>query len=681
MIGMRRNRISARISGLSLLDASMGVWMAAGLALTGCQRVTNAQQEQETGDSGVIAADGQYRLEGMLATQGVVEVRQLPQYPAPPSGSSTLLGTAYSDNASPPMWGSTVSIAESSWLPFPGGRQVAWLQFTQVANGPMGSTTPVSPAQVLEVLPFHSSACESARGALWDEHHLYGAENVGDAGSTAPIFSRATALDTWCFARRGPLALLRDGPDPKTGVCHRDKYFRQRLFTEPFVDPIYIDHITPVGLAASGDVKGRHHVAWSTGGFTDRTNLTAEFPITAPAGGRIIAVRKQRYSECSCQLDGVPAVDESYAIDVEYDCGKVYRFDHLSRLEDETLRAAADLAWRNAFEALTTCPGGAMPQSGSMFECTTAPGRHCVVDADCPGSVAGRCHSGQMTRCWQADCNEPVVTFGGFTDVSAMNMTVSAGDVVGYDQRRNRKEFAASQPFNICAGTLPAMDLVTEDDRADLARTGYVYSPTTTFSWVNPSRYESSVTGAYAPFRHASCPLRQYVRPDGTMPDFGNTYLSRVQLGMSMVDACVLIQDRPDRIAGQWWSDLTDQPTGRIAFSEDAITGVISISSFVNGQEPLTLTLTMSQQNCNNVVMPRPSTVSTASVASEWPATGGVPVQLTEAACYDSRNGTCTPAGRFIRVYRTTDPWQINLQIGPGNCATTSSAPIVPMYR
>jgi hypothetical protein len=111
---------------------------------------------------------------------------------------------------------------------------------------------------------------------------------------------------------------------------------------------------------------------------------------------------------------------------------------------------------------------------------------------------------------------------------------------------------------------------------------------------------------------------------------------------MEMVDACVLIQDRGNTLAGQWWSDFSAAPQQRIAFSEDSYTHQISISYLDDTSGTVSLRLTMSSQICGGTVVSQPSLISTeVSPADRLAAVDGI---VPDVRCFDSSQCGSTPS-------------------------------------
>jgi len=94
----------------------------------------------------------------------------------------------------------------------------------------------------------------------------------------------------------------------------------------------------------------------------------------------------------------------------------------------------------------------------------------------------------------------------------------------------------------------------------------------------------------------------------------------------------------------------------------------------------------MSPVNCAGATPPRPSTHPTdlsgdAGVDASVPGDAGVDWIESDGAsiCYQDNLGVGA-AGSHVRVWRTRDPWQIQVEVGPGNCCAARGAPVM-MYR
>jgi hypothetical protein len=743
----------------------------------GCERVSNARHGQfVTDDNGVALEDGGLTLQGTLGQEGVVSIGRLLQ--AQGTGMGFPLGMAEVTATSSPTWATTVETQENFWIPAPAGREWLVLTFFQTQSGPPEARVPITPVELVRAVPWDDT-CRSQRETRWNAQGLH--------QNAVPRFQQ---LDLECFARRGPVVLQREATNlPATDRCNPAHPEHGQILTERFAEPGIIDSITPVGLSASGDIKGRHHIGWGTLGLSD-AQRTARFDIAAPAGGTARFVRRIDYSLCA--VAGNPntstATDESYGVEVEYACGRTFRFDHLSDLPSAALRRRASEAWLEGWlrtRVNGACPGTGMAPDppttvgavdrmecdapagtpcadnnqcvgngvcGPLKECTgaatvactsdanceeqcvagrcTGVDRTCSVQADCTGSNPRRCDltTGTCRRstgvtcvggaastcgansacvlvprtgvCRLLDCPRSVTTYSADTPVNDLGVTVQAGQAIGVEQRRNPLEFER-ESRTVVPSTAGNLDFLTLNARIDLTQQGFQETTTSPrVDWVNRARYQSSLQGGYATFRTATCPLRQYESPDGTAPAFVSDYLSRIRKNLPMRSACRLIQDVDNTLAGQWWSDHSDDPSLRIAFGEDPLSNHrgVSFLDARNRMNPFSRTLRVEGTGpsaCAGSSVPQfptPSTVSTLGASipcTPAAANNCVPVMGSEIACFDNRAPNPGSVGsEFVRVFGTSDPWHIYVQTGMGDCCsapapgtTASAAEAIPMWR
>lgn len=747
------------------------------LAIVGCNRVTNARQSQAPGANGVSSDGMSHTLKGNLDRVGTIRVLRSTAFfsAVSPSPGDPLLAQASTDpSASDNSWSATFPLSASDWTPFTDAREIVRLWVTDVSDPTM--------TRVLNVLPSDYAACEASRVAEWDsaDRPVIPGSNPAVRHSLYPdIAQRAARLDLECFARPVPLEFLRPRSNiPSQDLCSSTNIDGPRPFTHDFLEgvvppgqlPQLISYISPVGLASSGDIKGRHHIVWNTSGVSPEV-LRQEFTARAPVAGRVVAVRKMRYAQCSCGTGFEPgfnrAIDDSYAIEVEYACGRRVLFDHLSRLSNPALRNLADGVWHERVTQSTgPCPTGTLPGKATVSLCTgtgsprTGQGRACRTNDDCVG--AGTCQTESLgTRCLQTfcppgatrhcsnnhdRCETDMNCLGGGTctscgqcsndsaracatddhcenggtcnlnatqtcgepsqlsdtseaDARSLNIFVAAGDVVGYEQRNNNAEFIRSSAGARCVATAPAMDLQVRNDRADLAVQGIVLPDGTVRRYVSSARYQSDTrNGAYAAMRNAACPLSEYL--GGPLASLATSYAARAGTGMGAADVCQLIHDVDGTLAGQWWSNhLMVSPNTpeantleRIAFGVDRRSGVASISYFGRvGADPMgapiarsirynacAVTVPGSPGECQTLGALAPTNLSTinrdySGIAAATGSTSPVVLESDVVGCFDNAMpGSPMPnigMGTFFRIRRTTDPWQIEVEVGDGRCA------------
>ena len=741
----------------------------------GCERVSNARHGQfVTDDNGVALGDGGLTLQGTLGQEGVVSIGRLLQ--AQGTGMGFPLGTAEVVSGASTTWATTVQTQENFWIPAPAGREWLVLTFFQTQSGPPETRVPITPpVELVRAVPWDDT-CRSQRETRWNAQGLH--------QNAVPRFQQ---LDLECFARRGPVVLQREATNlPATDRCNPAHPEHGQILTQPFAEPAIIASITPVGLSASGDIKGRHHIGWVVGGLSPEQR-TARFDIAAPAGGTAVRVRRIDYSLCvdPAVSQSSTVTDESYGVEVEYACGRTFRFDHLSDLPSAALRRRASEAWLAGWlrtrvngacpgtgganeppttlgavdrmecdaPAGTPCTDNAQCQGngvcGPLGECTgpttvactsdancaeqcvagrcTGVDRSCAVQADCTGSHPRRCDlaagicrrstgvtctggatstCGANSACVQVartgvcrllDCPRSVTTYSQDVAADDLGVTVQAGQAIGVEQRRNPGEFERDRRAGVesNAGNL---DFVTLDARLDLTVAGFQETAASPpMFWVNRARYQSALQGGYATFRSTTCPLRQYAAADGSTPPFVSDYLSLIRKNLTMRSACRIIQDVDNTLAGQWWSDHSDNPALRIAFGEDPLGNHRSVS-FLDARNPMIpLSRTLRVDGPGPSVcagssvpqFPTPSTISTLGAplpCTPTAANNCVPTMGAEIACFDNRPEPND--AQFVRVFGTSDPWHIYVQTGQGDCCsapapgtTASAAEAIPMWR